>query len=292
MRKAMRHPAVRGVALACGAALVVAAAVIAVRQVDFARLADAPWWLLPAMAACVILNQTLASVLVCIQTWAFDCDTRITQKKMWQLTAASRLLNYLPMQAGLIGRATYLHVKHGMPVKQAGLSLLVTFGYGVAIVTPLGLVALLAPPDVRLIAMSVTAIAFMVAFPFAGWIIEIALRRRMVMLWAWSPLRLVDLAINAAKTWLAFHALGIELTFAQAVGLKAVGVLIEMLGLTPHGLGLREWAIAAVSKFAAIATAPEALAATLIERGVDAVMTVAMGLVGLAGLRHTDSPRS
>lgn len=286
MRNALKNPAFRAVMLVVGLLLIVAAVVIATRQVDFTRLADAPWWLLPAMAACVIVNQTLASWLVCLQTRSFEMTTPISQTRMWQLTAGSRLLNFLPMQAGLLGRATYLHLRHGMPVKQTGLSILVTFGYGVAIVLPLGVLAILMPAAQRLMAIVSASVLLIVLFPLLAGVMHKLVRRRPVMAWAWAPLRLVDLFVNALKTYLAFRAMGVEITFAQAVGLKAVGVLIEMVGLTPHGLGLREWAVTAVSHITHIATAPQALAATLIERGIDAVMTVIMGLIGLAGLRN------
>ncbi len=95
--------------------------------------------------------------------------------------------------------------------------------------------------------------------------------------------------VGGVGLWLAFRIRGHELTFEQALAvgaIKAVGSLVDMLGITPNGLGLRELIIGGTTALANIAEGPVGVAASLFDRGIEAVVVVVAGLVSMAQLRR------
>jgi uncharacterized membrane protein YbhN (UPF0104 family) len=107
------------------------------------------------------------------------------------------------------------------------------------------------------------------------------LRRRVFGAWTWLPLRAVDMMIGGAKLMLACHALDVQISFEHALALRAVGSIIDMAGVTPNGLGLREWAMTAMY--------PPALAAAVVERAIETVVLIVAGLVCLSRLGRVAS---
>ncbi len=71
------------------------------------------------------------------------------------------------------------------------------------------------------------------------------------------------------------------MTFEHALALRAIGSIIDMAGVTPNGLGLREWAMTAMY--------PPALAATVIERAIETIVLIVAGLMSITRLPRVES---
>lgn len=277
--------AFRVMALVAGLILVIAAVIVAVRQVDFTVLRQAPPWTVPLLAAAVLANLGITAAIFWVITRSFDADPPVEGRTMLKLITASSLLNYLPLRPGLLGRTVYLKTHHGLPVHQSLLVLLVTLVIGAIVLGVTGAAVLLAPPPWRTTVMAGVLCLLLALSPLAGPLARRLLRRPVVMAWLWVPLRVLDMVAAGGRLWLGFAMVGQPLDFEQALAIAAVGSLIDMLGLTPNGLGLREWAVAGLYALQGHAGAM-GLAASLVERGVSAVVIAIAGVIALARLRR------
>ena len=278
----------RWLALAAGLALLGAAAAMAVTQVDWPTLGDAPWWAAPAIATAVVGNLLLTAALFQVITRSFDAKPVVGLRLMLRLTCASALLNYLPLRPGLLGRATYLKYRRQLPIKQSVLILAITMAVGGVVLGATAAVVLAARPTARPMACVAVLVGLLILSALTGPLSRFVLRRPVVAAWAWLPLKVADMLVGGVRLWLAFRILGHELTFEQALAvgaIKAVGSLVDMLGITPNGLGLRELTIGGTTALANIAEGPVGVAASLFDRGIEAVVVVVAGLISMAQLR-------
>ena len=94
----------------------------------------------------------------------------------------------------------------------------------------------------------------------------------------WLCIRMTDMFMVGGRTWFAFAISGCPITFAQATALGAAGMLISLLGLTPNGLGLREWAIAGMTLMVSDHDASAGATAALVDRAVEVVVVCLLGL--------------
>ncbi len=246
----------RPVGWVVGLLLIGVAVYIAARQADFGPLASASPWTLAALAGLVVANLIVTAALFQIVTRSFDADPPVGHAVMFKLICASGLLNYLPLRAGLIGRAAYLKAKHNLPLRQSVIILGVILATGALVLGSAGAAVLLAGVAHRATACAAALLTMLALAPLTGPIASRVLRRRLFGAWTWLPLRAVDMLIGGAKLMLACHALDVPMTFEHALALRAIGSIIDMAGVTPNGLGLREWAMTAMY--------PPALAATVI----------------------------
>lgn len=291
----MSHPTrkllLRGLLFALAAVLLTAAVAAAVTQVDWPRLEDVPPGHALLLAGCVVANLLLTGAMLWVVTLSFDASPRVSFWRMSWLVMLSALLNYLPLRPGLLGRAAILRTHHQLPVRQSILSLLVVLVTGCVTTLTVGTLAWLIVEPLLLAVSLVAATGLLAAV--SGWIGSRLLRRPVVMAWLWIPLRAADALVAGCRLWLAFEILGVGVDYREALVAGAAGVLVAMVGLTPNGLGLREWVIALLAS-ALDATAWETgLAASLVDRGVEAIIVVLLGLVAIAMLRplwRTASP--
>jgi uncharacterized membrane protein YbhN (UPF0104 family) len=270
----------RPVGWVVGLLLMMAAVFIAVRQADFGPLMTASPWTLLAIAALVMANLIVTAALFQIVTRSFDAEPPVGHGTMFKLICASGLLNYLPLRAGLLGRAAYLKAKHNLPLRQSVAILAVTMVVGTLVLGGTGVAVLLAGAGHRAIACAAALVVMFVLTPLTGPLASRLLRRRLFGAWTWLPLRAVDMLIGGAKLMLACQALDVQITFEHALALRAIGSLIDMVGVTPNGLGLREWAMTAMY--------PPALAAAVVERAVETVVLIVAGLISLARLPRVE----
>ena len=269
-----------------GLALLAAAVGVAARGVDVAALRAAPGWVLPAIAVGVGVNLLATATLMLLITRGFPGGETVRWGEMAALTAWSGLLNYVPViRAGLWGRAAYLKRVHGLAVRDSVVILLITLGLAAVVLGAVGLVGLVLRGwwfwgGVAVVGVGMTGAA------------EWGARRPQAAglrggAWAWVPLRLLDLAAAAGRLWLGFYAVGQVITVREAVVLTCASLLVKLTGLTPNGLGLSEWTVAAVAAAVSPVSAASAAAAALVDRAVEVLVAVAAGLAGWAALRRS-----
>lgn len=276
----------RATAIALGGMLIVAAIAYAVAGYDWSALLDAPPQWVALLAAGVAVNLLLTAMLFWVITRSFDAHPPVGLGRMTALICVSGLLNYLPLlRPGLLGRAAYLKWRHGLPLRQSVLILLVVLVLAAVVLLTAGAVVLALPTDTaRLVAAAAAmGILTVVSAPIARWL----LRRPVVHAWAWVPLRTADMLVAAGRLWLAFGIVGKPISFADAVLIGAASLLVKLVGLTPNGLGLSEWVVAALASAISPATAAAGAAAALIDRGAELIVVTLAGLASAWALRET-----
>ncbi len=265
--------------LAAGLLLLAVAA--ASRGLDGEALRRATAGDLLALAGLVLVNLLAAGLLFWAVTRSFDAEPPVPAGRMVALVAASSLLNYIPaIRAGLVGRTAYLRARHSLPIAQSLLSLVVVMAVAAAV----GAASLLV-----LIGGAAGYAAFVAAtllLTLATPAARFALRRPARLWGLWVPLRVLDLLAASARLWLAFHVVGHPIPFDAAILAGSASVAVKLLGVTPNGLGLSEWAVAGLAAALAPVTAAEGAAAALVDRGVEVIVVAAAGLVAMAFLRR------
>jgi hypothetical protein len=285
-----------------GFALLVAAVVVAINQrdtlwaaIDSARAAPAHH--LALVLALPILNWLLIGGLFFVLTGQYG---RVGLGEMTIVVGSAWLLNLLPMRPGLMSRVAYQklvnHVSVRDSVKITVFSVATqAFASGLvigalALVFALRRWAGLSDADARalLIALGAGLLVLLGGLSFT-------LRQRGAhvggpapidawRLTAGTALRLADACVWTARYTLAFSVIGHEITLVQAAG---VGVVSQIVGLTPVQLGLREWAVGVCGRFlpatAGLSTTGArtaiGLAADLLNRAAEIAVSLPVGLV-------------
>lgn len=263
-----------------------------------------------AMLLCVVGSVVLNGLVFWAIMKPFQTDRPVGLFDMTALIAATSLLNYLPMRAGMIGRAAYLKQRHGVGYRTSVVMLITVAGCTVitfALMTALtiwrgridamwiagmsiGLAvnALLGPIVLRYALRNVPMFRIE-----ARWFDRIGLGvTALIWLWLWA--RAADVALNAARLWLAADVFGRPIDYPHAILLAAGGMFVTLLTPLPNGLGLREllygWFGSAGDMMRDMRSG---LAVGLIDRAVEAVVFITLGLAAIGYLhrkqRSTDS---
>jgi hypothetical protein len=265
-----------------GLTLVAAAVVVAARGIAPGQLAHANPWLLASLAGLVVVNLVLTAALLWLMTLSFDAVPPVRLGTMLALLSASGLLNYLPLQPGMISRTAYLKLRHALPIRQSVIVMVLVRVVGALVMATALLLVVLRTTAGRWAALALAlGLLTVVTGPLSRWV----LRRELVAAWAWVPLRALDMLAAAARLWLAFIVIGHPLPFHQALIAGAASMFVSQLGLTPNGLGLSEWVVAGISEALAPTTAASGAAAKLIDRGAEALVFIIAGLWSLRSLR-------
>lgn len=279
----------KAVGTVIGAAVLAAAVWALASQRDtldsaWSSLRAAPAWLIAALVVLPLVNLVATSGVLAI---LIRRHGRVGLVEMTALVASAWLLNYLPLRPGLVGRVAYHRLINGVPVKASvgvvleaiacgggALAMLVAAGAGVARVHGHWSVLLC-------IAMAPAALAATVALGLRG-----VARAR-----AWAlALRYIDTLLWVARYLLVFRAIGVPISFVQAAGAAAVSQVVLLIPIVGNGLGLREWAVGGVSaampvgRRGAQVTIAAGLAADLVNRALELVAAVPVGLLGVAWL--------
>lgn len=271
-----------------GLTLLVLALVYAIQGVQWSIFRDADPVYLLLLALAVFGNLAITSLLFWQITLSFDARPTVPLWTMTKLIAVSGLLNYVPVvRPGLWARAAYLKAKHGLPLRQSIVILVVTLVLAAVLLGTATAVLLLFRPLAQgaIAAVGIVALS-VVTGPIAGW----ALGREMRRAWVWLPLRVVDWAITAARLWLAFTIIGEPIGYREALLASAASIVVRLIGLTPNGLGLSEWAVAAVTAAASPVSAAAGAAAALVDRAAEVVVAIATGTLAAWGLRSVGTP--
>jgi uncharacterized membrane protein YbhN (UPF0104 family) len=260
-----------------------------------------------------LLMMLMLVASIGLNGWVFDLVLRpftptkpVGVMRMSGLIAASSLLNYLPMRAGMIGRVAYLKKRHGVGYKASVVQLLFIAG---ATVLVYGLLA----------AMTLWTDALSLAWwgGLAGGAIVIS-----GCLWAgllvgekWAPafarrwfedghealkwcrnhqsyallgvslivvLRLVDVATVGTRLYLAARILGMDnLPIGQIILMATGGMFIRIATPLPNGLGLQEWIYGLLHE-----THQQGLRLGLVDRCVEALAIIVCGLVAIGWMHR------
>lgn len=265
----------RRIGTVAGVALVAAAAVAIARNeaiVDsLSRAFASPRWdALAAIAGTVLAQQALTSTVFWL---LMRRHGPVAWGEMNALIAGSTLANYVPLQAGSIGRLAYHKVVHGIPVKTSLVVILVAMG-----MVAMGLVALTVA---ALWASRAGAPWWWAAAAPLVWVPLLA-GAATRMAGACLVLRTAELLVIAVQSWAAFRLSGWEIEPMTAVGVAVVAAAANLTPFVGNGLGVREWAVGLAAPLLGGYETDAGLAAQLTARAVDALMAVAMGGPALA----------
>lgn len=252
-------------------------------QASLAPLARANPWLVVALAGAVVAQLVLTGLLFWAVTLSFDARPAVSAGRMIQIISASSLLNYLPLEAGLIGRAAYLKWRHALPLRQSVLILLVVIALSTVVPGVAVAIALMSPAGLAPTLGVAALLALCALTPPVG---RMLLQRPIRMGLAWAPLRAAELLVGALRLWLAFVIVGQPTGYTQVLIAAAAGFFISLLSPTPNGLGLREWAIAGLSTLMSPQAGPAAALASLVDRAIEAGVFVVAGLWSVHRLRR------
>jgi hypothetical protein len=256
--------------------LLVAGAVVAIARSQaildsLSRAFASPRWdALAVLAATVLAQQVLTATVF----WMLmRRHGPVGWGEMNALIASSTLANYVPLQAGSIGRLAYHKVVHGIPVKTSLVVSLVAMG--------LVAVSLVALVVVGLWVSRAGASWWWVAVTPLAWVPLLAGPATRVV-GACLVLRTVELLVIAVQSWAAFRLSGWEIEPMTAVGVAVVAAVANLTPFIGNGLGVREWAVGLAAPLLGGYETDAGLAAQLTGRAVDAVMAIALGGPALA----------
>ncbi len=259
-------------ALAIGIVLLVGAILMAATEVNWEQLREAEPWQLVALVGLVCANLFFSGLLWWSVTLSFDAKPRVGFGRMLALVCASGLLNYLPLRPGLVGRAAFLKMKHNLPVRQSMWILAVILLISVAV---LGIAAAIVQWVAPAIQYEVALAALLLLTLGVPMVAGRVMKRKIVAGWLWVPMRAADLLITGLRLWIVFQISGKPIEYPHAVFAASAGLFVSLLGITPNGLGLREWAIAGATS---AATGHVGFAAAIIDRGIEAIVIIITGL--------------
>ena len=270
-----------------GVALVAVAVWKGLSGVDLERLVAAPRLPLLAMGVAVLATIGMGGLMFWVVTRSFDARPPVGLGRMTHLISASALLNYVPLRPGLIGRAVYLNRLHGLPLVHSVQIWLVVAGVSAVVFSVVILAVQIGPVGNPLIRVGGAAAALVLASTVTGAAAGRVLARRVDSGWSWALIKLAELLLWGLRLWLAMLVVGISISYPQAIAAAAAGNLAGLLPVTPNGLGLREWAIVGLLGLSGQVDIADAALATVIDRGVEVLVVVPVGLWSLHAVRCT-----
>jgi len=269
----------------------------AVRDGNFQPLAEAdPLWVAALLVVTLISAVGVNGVLFWLVHSPFaDVDRPLHLREMLLIIAASALLNYTPVKAGLIGRAAYVKHRHG--IGYAATVLIHLMIAGALAASMLGMLgATLARPEIDggwwlAIAVSVPGFALIGAV-----MVQRALPRRVAdaepgldpaalrhsfgwsvgHLSIWIVIGHGLLLITAVRWWLVCRIMNQPVPVDDALLMSVTHSISSIL--PANGLGMREWLIGAL--FGGDVPA-DFVAISLIDRAAEALAVIPSGLAGL-----------
>lgn len=267
----------RRIGAAASVVLVVAAVVATARNPaitdSVGRALRSPHWdALAALLASIVAVQVLTSGVFWLLTRRHG---RVGLVEMNALVAASTLANYVPMQAGSIGRLAYHRAVNGIPVRASLVVILQAMAATAVAIGAVGAVALLlSAPD---------APWWPVLLVPAVWL-PLAIEPRWRIFALVMVLRTAEVLAWAVHAWAAFRLSGWPIEPKTAVGAALVASAANLVPFVGNGLGIREWAVALAAPILGGYERDAGLAAELTGRAVDVLVAVPVGLVAMGVL--------
>lgn len=252
----------------------------------------------PALVLLAVLLPMVNLALISISfTMLCSRYARVPLSEMTALVTGAWLLNYLPMRPGLIGRIAYHRKYHAMRIADS-LKVVIL---GITC-SAIGLVVLLAiavtlwgQNDWRAWAGAcLSPIVMLGGLSFIG---RLRGGRDMVLLPLVLILRYLDALVWTARYAVVFAIIGHPIGLAEAIILATASGIVQMIPLAGNGLGMREWGIGLTLAFLPSATVhtgvdPTGLAADLVNRGIEVVTAVPIGLLAIAWITRRTRNRT
>lgn len=260
-----------------GAALLVAAIVGVVRNEAIGASLQAAWHSPHWDALALLVGAVLATQVLTSATFALLMrrHARIGFGEMNALVAASTLANYVPMQAGSIGRLAYHRTVHGVPVRATLVAILQAMAATAVATCAVGAAALLGTAaDAPWWAPALVAVLWLPLTIEPAW-------RTFALVMVVRTLEVLAWAVHA---WAAFRLSGWDIAPQTAIGAALVASAANLVPFIGNGLGIREWAVALAAPVLGGYERDAGLAAELTGRAVDVAVAVPLGLASFAWL--------
>ncbi|MEN9642305.1 MAG: hypothetical protein RIR77_1494 [Planctomycetota bacterium] len=258
--------------------LLVGAAVIAVWRNQaigdsLARAVRHPDWIaLVAIIIAIVANQVLTSGVFWI---LMRRHGSVGFQEMNLLVATSTLGNYVPMQAGSIGRMAYHRTVNGIPVRTSLVVILQAMSATAMATCAVGAVAVLAAgAGAPWWAATLVPVVWVPLAMDATW-------RPFAMV---MVLRSVEVLVWAVHAWAAFRLSGWSIEPATAIGAALVASAANLVPFIGNGLGIREWSVALAAPLIGGYERDAGLAAELTGRAVDVVVAIPLGMIAFTAL--------
>jgi hypothetical protein len=267
----------RRVGTVIGAALLVAAIVGVVRNEAIGASLQAAWHSPHWDALALLVGAVLATQVLTSATFALLMrrHARIGFGEMNALVAASTLANYVPMQAGSIGRLAYHRTVHGVPVRATLVAILQAMAATAVATCAVGAAALLGTAaDAPWWAPALVAVLWLPLTIEPAW-------RTFALVMVVRTLEVLAWAVHA---WAAFRLSGWDIAPQTAIGAALVASAANLVPFIGNGLGIREWAVALAAPVLGGYERDAGLAAELTGRAVDVAVAVPLGLASFAWL--------
>lgn len=267
----------RRIGTVVGAALLVAAIVGVVRNEAIGASLQAAWHSPHWDALALLVGAVLATQVLTSATFALLMrrHARIGFGEMNALVAASTLANYVPMQAGSIGRLAYHRTVHGVPVRATLVAILQAMAATAVATCAVGAAALLGTAAGA--PWWAPALVTVLWLPLA---IEHAWRTFALVM----VVRTLEVLAWAVHAWAAFRLSGWDIAPQTAIGAALVASAANLVPFIGNGLGIREWAVALAAPVLGGYERDAGLAAELTGRAVDVAVAVPLGLISFAWL--------
>ncbi len=267
------------------------------------------------MLAMVVLNLGLDAWVFWAVLVPFGPKKPVGLARMGALMAATALLNYLPMRAGLIGRAAYLKRQHRVGYRVSVWMMLAVAAITLMVyVLMLGLTLLLRQLNtmwwtgcvaglVLLASLSVATLCYgqrWLPARLRHWLHEahaaidwLKARPARAVIGATLvfALRAVSVGCRIYLLYIAAGIVGTPLDASSALVIAVGGMFVTLAAPLPNGLGLREmvygWLATLGLTGAALPDSSSGVVLGLIERAIEALIFLAAGLPALFYLHQT-----
>ncbi len=274
-------------------------------RTGFQRVLDADWrrvvWL-------GVLSGLTGVVVPAMTLWLahrpfVDPRRPIKPMAMVGLLAASALLNYTPVKAGFVGRLAYVKHRHGVTYRNSVLITALLMG---AILGTVGIVmvaticrseldawwwATLVVGTPAVAALGTVITHDLLPKRIGDWLGRADLKHRgqtFIMLVGCIATQLVNLALLALRWHVVGLILSIQMSTRDALALAMLHAIMTMA--PANGLGMRTVFSKLIGRYNLLSEAVRAQAAMIgiLDRAVEAVVLIVLGLAGILWLRRAD----
>lgn len=260
-----------------GLVLVAAGVVVVLRDGAIADSLARAWrspdlGALGLLVASVLATQVLSSAVLWVLTRRAG---RVGLFEMNALVAASTLGNYVPMQAGSIGRVAYHKAVNGIAVRDGLVVIVQATVLTFVVVCTMGAAAL----GAKAAALPWWSVAIVPAL----WL-PLAVQPPLRAFALAASVRSVEVLTWTLHAWAAFRLSGWPVAPETALGASLVACAANLVPFVGNGLGVREWAVAAAAPMLGGYERDAGLAAELVGRAVDVAVAIPLGLLAAAWL--------
>ena len=262
------------------------------------------------MLGCVVFSIVINGYVFYALLKPFPNGRPVSFFSMVKLIAATSLLNYMPMRAGMVGRAAYLKEYHQVGYRLSLLMLFIAAGFTVltflimlllnAWRTQLDAVWFISLTIILLcIARFMPAVMCQIIKRFPGfkdialdWFSNLSFAKTShIFVWLWA--RAFDVLAYALRLYIVVQVLGKETSFVVILTYAISGMFTTLATPLPNGLGLKELVFGLLASAGlggeTMASLESGIMLGLVDRAVEAIVFIVTGLLSIAIL-HFKKP--